>query len=160
MKAIAAISSNRAIGKNGALPWPSIKEDFKWFKEFTTNNILVMGNTTFTSLPPLKNRNIVTLTSNPMLYSSGYDPALNMGHCYRNSLEIVKLDSEKKGALIVAGGAKTYLTLLPFITEFYITHVNGEFEGDTFMPPIEHMFNKSETVREFENGHKVVKYYN
>jgi len=29
MKAIIAMAENRVIGKNGGLPWPSIKEDFK-----------------------------------------------------------------------------------------------------------------------------------
>jgi len=56
MKAILAMSKNRAIGKNGGLPWPSIKEDFKWFKEFTMGNTLIVGKNTFDTLPLLKNR--------------------------------------------------------------------------------------------------------
>jgi hypothetical protein len=63
----------------------------------------------------------------------------------------------RKGYLIVAGGAKTYVKLLPYITEFYVTHVNGNYDGDTFMPPFEDLFTQQEVVKEFD-GHKVVKY--
>ena len=59
--------------------------------------------------------------------------------------------------LIVAGGAKTYVNLLPYIDEFYVTHVNGSYEGDTFMSSFEHLFTNQEIVKEFD-GHKVIKY--
>jgi len=56
MKAIIAMAQNRVIGKNNGLPWPSIKEDFKWFKEFTMGKTLIVGKNTFDTLPLLKNR--------------------------------------------------------------------------------------------------------
>jgi len=63
----------------------------------------------------------------------------------------------KRSYLIVAGGAKTYINLLPYIDEFYVTHVTGSYDGDIFMPPFEHMFSKNEVVKEFD-GHKVICY--
>ena len=42
--------------------------------------------------------------------------------------------------------------------EFYITHVNGEYEGDTYMPPLSRHHTESSLFIEFENGHKVFKY--
>ena len=63
----------------------------------------------------------------------------------------------RKDYLIVAGGAKTYVKLLPYITEFYVTHVNGNYDGDTFMPEFEHLFAHQEVVKEFD-GHKVIVY--
>ena len=39
--AIAAISENRAIGKDGKIPW-YIPEDFKHFKETTLGHTIVM----------------------------------------------------------------------------------------------------------------------
>ncbi len=63
----------------------------------------------------------------------------------------------RKEYLIVAGGAKTYIKLLPYIDEFYVTHVLGNFDGDTFMPEFEHLFPNKETIKEFD-GHKVIKY--
>ena len=156
MKAIAAMSENRAIGKNNDLPWASIKEDFKWFKEFTIGKILIVGHTTFTSLPTLKNRNLIVLTR--MVYPDTYNPINNMAFCYRDKDNIVYLDSSHKGELIVIGGAKTYELFLPHITEFYVTHVKGVYEADTYMPAFEHLFDKQEVIREFDGGHKVIRY--
>lgn len=157
MKAIVAMAENRAIGKNGELPWKPIKEDFKWFKEFTTSKILVVGNKTFDTLPVLKNRNLIVLTGSANGYEDVYDPFNNMAFCYRNREDILHLDNYHKGDLVVIGGAKTYEVFLPYITEFYVTHVNGEYEADTFMIPFEHLFTNQEQVKEFD-GHRVIKY--
>ena len=61
MKAIAAMSKNRCVGKNKGLPWPSIKEDFKWFKEFTMGKTLILGKNTFDTLPKLKDRECMVI---------------------------------------------------------------------------------------------------
>jgi len=158
MKAIAAMAVNRVIGKDYTLPWPNIKEDFKWFKEFTTGKILIVGHKTFTTLPTLKNRNLVVLTSYSDNYEDAYAPTVNMAYTYRDAQNIINLDAHHNGQMVVIGGAKTYELFLPHITEFYVTHVNGEFEGDTYMPPFEHLFDKQEVIRVFESGHKVLKY--
>jgi len=67
------------------------------------------------------------------------------------------MELDKDPDIIVAGGAKTYVRLLPYITEFYVTHVNGTYEGDTFMPPFEDLFTNKEVVKEFDL-HKIIKY--
>lgn len=156
MKAIAAMSENRAIGRNNKLPWLPIKEDFKWFKEFTTGKILVVGRVTFDKMPPLKNRNIIVLTSNPNS-SSGYDPNCNFGYCFRDYNGVIEVSQFSNDQLIIIGGTKTYEKFMPYITEFYVTHVKGEYEADTFMPPFEHLFSNQKVVKEFD-GHRVIKY--
>lgn len=157
MKAIMAMSENRAIGKNNTLPWANIKEDFKWFKEFTTNKILVVGHTTFTALPSLKNRNLIVLTR--VVYPDTYDPVNNMAFCYRDKENILNLDAHHKKELIVIGGAKTYEFFLPNITDFYVTHVKGSYDADTYMIPFEHHFDNQKLIKEFEGGHKVIRYF-
>jgi hypothetical protein len=52
---------------------------------------------------------------------------------------------------------KTYELFLPYITEFYVTHVKGVYDADTYMIPFEHLYNKQEVIKEFD-GHRVVKY--
>ena len=162
MKAIVAMAKNRVIGKNGKLPWPSIKEDFKHFKEFTTGKTLIVGKNTFDTLPLLKNRECLVLTK-PV---EAIDAYITNQYLVNNNamtgqmitMEDVESYSRfRKGYLIVAGGAKTYVKLLPYITEFYVTHVNGTYDGDVFMPPFEDLFTNQELVKEFD-GHKVVKY--
>ena len=162
MKAIIAMAKNRVIGKNNGLPWPSIKEDFKWFKEFTMGKTLIVGKNTFDTLPLLKNRECMVLTK-PV---EAIDAYITNQYMVNNNamtgqmitMEDVESYSQfRKDYLIVAGGAKTYVKLLPYITEFYVTHVNGNYDGDTFMPEFEHLFAHQEVVKEFD-GHKVIMY--
>ena len=59
------------IGKDGRLPWPSLKEDMKWFRSLTlpstpdTRSVVIMGAKTWLSLPskPLKGRINVIISS-------------------------------------------------------------------------------------------------
>ena len=162
MKAIIAMAQNRVIGKNNGLPWPSIKEDFKWFKEFTMGKTLIVGKTTFDTLPLLKNRECLVLTK-PV---EAIDAYITNQYLVNNNVmtgqmitmeDVESYSRFRKDYLIVVGGAKTYVKLLPYITEFYVTHVNGNYDGDTFMPEFEHLFADQEVVKEFD-GHKVIKY--
>ena len=162
MKAIVAMAKNRVIGKNSALPWPSIKEDLNHFKEFTTGKTLIVGKNTFDTLPLLKNRECLVLTK-PV---EAIDAYITNQYLVNNNdmtgqmitMEDIESYSQfRKDYLIVVGGAKTYVKLLPYITEFYVTHVNGNYDGDTFMPEFEHLFTHQEVVKEFD-GHKVIMY--
>ncbi len=64
-KAIAAMSLNRVIGAGNKIPW-HLPEDFKWFKQTTMGNVVVMGRKTFESLgKPLPNRKNLVLTRHP-----------------------------------------------------------------------------------------------
>ncbi len=162
MKAIIAMSQNRAIGKNGGLPWPSIKEDFKWFKEFTSGKTLIVGKNTFDTLPLLKNRECLVLVNDDPIIDSYVENQYVVNNNSMTGQLITMDDIEsysqfRKEYLIVAGGAKTYIKLLPYIDEFYVTHVNGTYDGDTFMPSFEDSFTNQEVVKQFD-GHKVIKY--
>jgi dihydrofolate reductase len=161
MKAIMAMSENRCIGKNGGLPWPSIPNDFKWFKEFTVGNTIVVGKNTFDTLPLLKNRECLVLVKEDKIMAANPNQYLVNNNSMTGQL-ITMTDLEsysqfKKDYLIVAGGAKTYVRLLPYITEFYVTHVNGTYDGNTFMSSFEDLFTQQEVVKEFDL-HKVIKY--
>ena len=162
MKAIIAMAKNRVIGKNNGLPWPSIKEDFKWFKEFTMGKTLIVGKTTFDTLPLLKNRECLVLTK-PVEAIDAYITNQYMVNNNAMTGQMITMEDVesysrfRKDYLIVVGGAKTYVKLLPYITEFYVTHVNGNYDGDTFMPEFEHLFTHQEVVKEFDL-HKVIKY--
>ena len=64
-KAIAAMSLNRVIGAGNRIPW-HLPEDFKWFKQMTTGQVIVMGRKTFESIgKPLPNRTTIVLTRSP-----------------------------------------------------------------------------------------------
>src|SRR6186997_3230653 len=65
MKAIAAMSLNRVIGRDNKIPW-HLPEDFRWFKKLTTGHFVLMGRKTFESLGrPLPNRTNIVVTRTP-----------------------------------------------------------------------------------------------
>ena len=60
--AIAAMSKNHVIGKNGQIPW-KIKGEQKRFKEITTNNIVIMGRKSYEEIGrPLPNRIMIIVS--------------------------------------------------------------------------------------------------
>lgn len=152
MKAIAAMSENRVIGNQGQIPW-RVSDDFKWFKEFTLNNTILVGSKTWKNLPILPNRKILVLSNK---YHDNWYNIIKDTAMSTISLEQA-LDIVENREIIIAGGAQIYSLFLPQITEFYVTHIKGEYEGDAFMPPFEHLFSKQEVVKTF-GEHKVVKY--
>ena len=68
MESIYAIDLNNGLSKDGIIPWNS-KKDLKFFANKTKNSVVIMGRTTYFSLPdnvrPLKNRLNIVLTSKP-----------------------------------------------------------------------------------------------
>ena len=57
IKLIACVDSEYGIAKNGTIPW-AFKEDLKFFRQQTIDQVVIMGRRTFESLPifPLPNR--------------------------------------------------------------------------------------------------------
>ncbi len=155
-----AMSENRCIGKENKIPW-YVPNDFKWFKEFTIGGTLIVGKNTFDTLPLLKNRECLVLVKEDKIMDANPNQYLVNNNSMTGQLitmsDIESYSQFKRDYLIVAGGAKTYIKLLPYITEFYVTHVNGNYDGDTFMPEFEHTFTNQEVVKQFDL-HKVIKY--
>jgi len=148
------MDKNRLIGRGGGLPWPSIKQDFDWFKTFTHNQYLVVGSTTYRTLPSLPGRKLLVLTDN--FTDRWFNPFNDTSMCTLSYVDILKI-AEKRDVIII-GGAKTYEVFMDAIDEFYITHVNGEYEGDTYMPESSKSLTKSTPFIEFDGGHTVYKY--
>lgn len=153
MKAIVAMDVNRGMGFYGKLPWPPIKEDFQWFKQMTlTTKKLVMGKDTFQSVGTLKDRFTYVLTNDVTLNTL---PSFSTYRYVRP--DFFKVEPHED--MWLCGGAKTYSLLLPLCTEVYVTHVLGEYDVDTYMPPFEERFATQETLLETKDFW-IVKYAN
>jgi dihydrofolate reductase len=154
MIAVAAMSEGRVLGLNGKLPWPNIKEDFKWFREVTLDKTLLVGRKTYDSFGRgyLPRRQII-VASNTENWEK-YDLTLKDWFYVRCGKVVA---DEAPEDVIIGGGANIYKQFLHRITELYVTHVAGKYEGDTFMPEFEHLLPNSSLVKEFD-GHRVVKY--
>jgi dihydrofolate reductase len=143
MIGIAAISENLVIGKDGKLPW-SLPEDLKWFRTVTMGHVVCFGRNTAASVGNLKGRDIRTLTRTPTKDTEAASP-----------LDIVTTGDQK---IFLAGGAQIYEQYLHLCSELYITHVSGQFEGDTFFPVWwDWGFNEHATL--VEGGGFTVKHY-
>lgn len=130
IKAIAASDFKHGIGKNGTLPWPKNKEDFKQFKEKTTGHIIVMGSKTWDDplFPsPLKNRDNYVISS-----KTGFVGA--NGIINNNIIEsIQELDAKSEKDVWIIGGANIFSQCLDIIEEFHLTKIVGNFDCDVFI---------------------------
>ena len=139
LKAIAAVSQNRVIGKNGDLPW-RLSDDLKWFKKITMGHVILMGRKTWESLPgPLPGRENWVLSR-----------TLETGDGMRvfRSLDEAKRAINDR-TLFIIGGGELYTLALEDCTELFLTEVNRVVEnGDAFFPEYSELFSPHETLHE------------
>lgn len=127
MKAILHVDNEWGIGKSNGLMF-SIPADMKFFRETTTDKVVVMGSNTLKSFPggkPLKNR------VNIVLYPDGEtrDDCIVVKSLQELFNEIKKYDSDK---VYVIGGAMMYKTLLEYCSEVLVIKVNAVGGADAF----------------------------
>ena len=147
--AVAAMSRNRVIGKEGKIPW-HLPEDFKWFKRLTMGHVMVMGRKTFDSLGrralPGRRSLVVSRTEGTDVFGVPVVP------------DVQALDpAQFQESVFVIGGAQIYEQLLPRCSDLYLTVVHREVEGDAFFPSFEPLFDLVGIV--LENPEFEVRHY-
>ena len=141
LKAIAAVSRNGVIGRQGDLPW-RLSGDLKWFKKITMGHVILMGRKTWESLPgPLPGRENWVL-------SRSLEPIKGI-QVFRSLDEVlVKIGG---GVLFIIGGGELYSLTLKDCKELYLSEVNQVVEdGDAFFPDHLKWFEADETLHECE----------
>jgi dihydrofolate reductase len=124
--AIAAVSLNRVIGKDGNVPW-DIPEDLQRFMRLTSGHTVLMGRKSYESLgKPLPNRRNVVLSSRPM-------PNVE---CY-TSIDAALTALRNEESVFVIGGGEIFSQLLNRVDMIQLTIVEREVKGDTYFPPYE-----------------------
>lgn len=142
---IIAMAKNRVIGKDGTLPW-RIKEDLKFFKEKTTGGNVIMGRKTWEGMGVsyLNHRTLwVAMRVNTYGWMQMF---FNRGNFEHQVNIFTNPNLLPDGDYWVAGGLTVYMQFMPHISEFYVTYINSDYEGDTVMPPFEDQFAQSEDV--------------
>jgi dihydrofolate reductase len=126
---VVAMSANRVIGRDGTLPW-RLPSDLRRFRELTTGHAVVMGRSTYESLPerfrPLPDRRNVVLSRDPGYRAKGAEVFGDL----RSALDACDRDC------FVIGGGITYAQALPLAQRVYATHVERDVQGDTFFPEL------------------------
>lgn len=126
--AIVAISKNRAIGRDGGIPW-HYSEDLKFFKRTTTGHPIVMGFNTWKSLGrPLPNRLNIVLTRSRTVDP---DPIVRL---MRSKAEVIEFANGLDGDLFIIGGAEVYRTFADSIDHWIVTEIPVTVDdADAFM---------------------------
>lgn len=129
---IAAMTADRVIGKNNALPPWKIPGDMKRFKRLTNGKVVIMGRKTFESIgKPLSDRlNIVVSTTMPLLKPRDFWIARSFDEALVLAASINKEDRE----VMVIGGGELYKQALPVTNRIYLTVLNETWEGDILFP--------------------------
>ena len=139
---IVCVGKNWEIGKinketgEGQLLF-NIPADMRHFVELTKNNIVVMGYSTYLSLPkrPLKNRVNIVLWDKAT--SLDCLPDCITFNTFEALLSMVKILA-KQYEVFVCGGASVYKLFLPYYDRVYITAVNSEDkEATAFFPNLD-----------------------
>ena len=135
------MSLNRVIGAGNRIPW-HLPEDFRWFKQMTTGQVIVMGRKTFESIgKPLPNRATIVLTRSP----NPIPGAQTVSDLSR----IDPADPALAGRdIFICGGAQLYQQALPLCSDLYLTVVQRVVEGDVLFPAFEDQFELVEEVIE------------
>ena len=143
MKAIAAMAGDRVIGLNTKIPWKN-SLDMRFFKAMTLNHPVIVGRTTYEKMGPLKDRyHYVLSDSKNGKYTEGGTEYIAEFLTFDQLTKKKDLDDAW-----VIGGAKVYKQLLPLCSELYMTHIIGDYEGDTYMPEFEHLFDDQQIIYE------------
>ncbi len=122
---IVAMDKNRLIGRQNRLPW-SLPEDLKHFRQKTLEHNVIMGKNTWLSLGrALDGRTNIVLSRDPHFAPAGVIVCHSVVEC-------LNLCSGQE--CFVIGGAQVFALFLPFVNKMYITHIEAEFEGDTWFP--------------------------
>lgn len=155
---IAAADLNNGIGKNGKIPW-HIPADLKYFSKITRGsgkNAVIMGRTTWESLPPshkpLKDRLNIVLTRSA-------DLKLPAGVLKAGSLDEALATAKKQGTseIFVIGGAQVYAQAInhPNCGKIYLTRVLASFECDAFFPKIDPTKFKKNSISEIRKENNI-----
>lgn len=123
MKAIIACDPRGGIGYKGKLPWDRLEGDLPRFKALTNNNVVVMGRSTWESLPksPLPNRLNLVVSTQALKLPEGALTINNINHFkhYTN--------------VWLIGGAKLFNTCWDMIDEIHLSRTYAEYTCDTMI---------------------------
>ena len=136
IKSIVCVAKDWGIGKANGLLF-NLPSDMKFFRETTKHNIVVMGYSTYLSLPkrPLPNRINIIL----------WDQATNLD-CLEGCITFNKFDTllnfikilAKEYDIYVSGGASIYKLFLPYYDEILVTYVDAiDPEATAFFPNLD-----------------------
>ena len=123
---IVAMAKNRVIGANQTIPW-HLPGELKMFKTITMGHHIIMGRNTWESIGRLLPGRTTVIVSRQPDYRVG-------GAIMVSSLDAALAACRNDDEIFVIGGAQLYAVALPRADRIYLTEVDAEVAGDTYMP--------------------------
>lgn len=127
--AVFAVDDIGGMGNDGTIPWPHNKDDMKWFKTITQNQIVVMGKRSWESpdMPkPLPGRHNVVFTNK--FFDNDEIEQVRGDVC--EALKSLKRANKNKNVFVI-GGPNLLEQAKPVIQRVYVTRIPGEYISDT-----------------------------
>ena len=133
---VAAVARNGVIGRAGGLAW-NIPEDMAHFKAVTAGGTVIMGRSTWESIPqrfrPLPGRRNIVLSRQPGFRAPGAEVAATVEAGLAMALKS-PTDSPSPSTVFIIGGAQVYAAALPLAHRLELTEIQHDFEGDAHFP--------------------------
>lgn len=125
---IAAMTTNRVIGKDNDMPW-HLPDDLQFFKKNTLGKPVIMGRKTFESLGcrPLPGRPNYVISRQTNL-----DYSVPVFESMEKALQAVKADNPDE--VVIMGGGQLYSQMMKQADRLYLTLIDANIDGDTFFP--------------------------
>lgn len=122
---VAAMTAERVIGKDNALPW-SLPADLAHFRRLTLGKPVIMGRRVWDSIGrPLPGRHNIVLSRDPDFRAFGADVA----HSPDDALSRIA-----EPEAMVIGGEQVYRAYLQRVTCAHLTLIDASIPGDTVFP--------------------------
>lgn len=127
MEIVVCICKNNGIGLDNAIPWKTLREDMKQFRELTLGNVVVMGRKTKDSLPNgfLPDRENIVISRDP-----------TTGETWKEALQHIAKTAKGRKVFII-GGETIYRHALRNlnIRKIHLSKIDQDFDCDTFFQP-------------------------
>lgn len=123
---IVAMAKNRIIGAGGKIPW-HLPNELQLFKQVTMGHHIIMGRKTYESIKRLLPGRTTVIVTRQKNYTI---PGAKIAHTLDEAVALCAGDSE----IFVIGGGELYRAAMPKADRIYLTVVDAEPAGDTYMP--------------------------
>lgn len=123
---IVAMAKNRVIGADGRIPW-HLPNELQLFKSVTMGHHIIMGRKTYESINRLLPGRSTVIVTRQKDYAV---PGAKIAHTLDEAVALCAGDSE----IFVIGGGELYRAAMSKADRIYLTVVDADPIGDTYMP--------------------------
>jgi len=128
IRAIAAVSRNGVIGADGSLPW-NLPEDVEYLHRCVEGGVVIEGRRCYES----RGRGFPGAAATVVL-SGRADWGPKDARVCPSMTSALAVASASGSPVWIAGGERVYAEGFPYCRRLYLTLVDAEFDGDTFLP--------------------------